>query len=987
MTCKSFSNIASVALLSCGISMVAFSPVHADQSSAFTIERAKDGYEAAKKKWQEDRDRVAAGIRETEKLIAEREQLEKEANEAWIAANRQIEEAEQKASSDAKDGDQSEQALEARYQALDKEHNALASKEGRLLDLYARGKANRVQRIRAERVLAKLKQLSSEKIKVGEEKFALIIENSDTRQRNSSRVYDLRINRPSQFEVNRIQRQFQAAMENRMRVPDEFELKEDEDKVHEAGMRYLSALLAAPPIHVASVEASLNGKLVYKAAYEDATGRRQGVSGDERDALDANIAKLTEQRDAIQKQMRKFERDRKRIREEWERAYDDYVIHTEAISDNEIRLLVFNFAVEATAVTVGAVLTGGVAVPAMYGAGEIFSKSMKPTARKAAADMTGIMADVFKRIGEGAGNVKLIQQTMDATAEAIGHISADSRGKLVNELVDAGFKVGEVYGAKKTAGELTARDVDVLTAVGVDRWKDVVASDAIELVLADGANVATVVAGRAILPGVSYSSAAKSVGLALATTATKAGATAITDSIRESHIYWYKFALAEAAAAQHAYSIASITFRGLRAEATHLSQKIEALQTLRNTGRAPKRLNVSVNEILDAEEVENPGSLDIRIRFSQQLEKAPKFSAAGVTFGRPERVVEDGREWLIDVRDVVNAQDLASIPLSITLDDEELPYRRLDSDPTTTPKLASLSVDGWNNFEKGTDTKHILRLKPVEEETEEQTSDAPVEASLDTVSIQGLWRFDDGETWRIETQGGLAIVQPKRINVRALQNEIDELEAEIKNFKRKHRVYIWRSFDNPLDFLEHTRIRNVDRETYEYVGEDIASDKKARLEKMEELVGSKKAKLAEIAEEKSADRVAFEDLRSGAGTSVRITVNRKGCVFIIDTAFFDGETLGYDTTLDRTCRFNEALPASIKQQLMAGGYPRNVMGMLKLKQHPVSKEQILDGRFWTRQIHYSGSQINRVTALIEKNPERAVRVTSENVVSTTDDAQ
>ncbi|MEO0495893.1 MAG: hypothetical protein AAF141_00785 [Pseudomonadota bacterium] len=966
---KSFRGLATTALLTGSVSMMAVAPTGAGQTDQAAIGRAKQAYDDAKALWQKDRDQVLAGIREVQKLEAERDRLEKEAHAAWVGANREIDEAEQERAAQTAADEEALASLEARYQALDKQYNALATEHANLLNTYASGKTSRVEGRRAARVLDELRDLSDQKIKIGYERADLILAASDRSRESGNRIYNLKQSRPSQFEVNRIRREFSATLEDQADIPSAYDLENDEDRVHEAGMRYLSALLAAPPNHVEAVEATLNGRVVYSANWTQDANQRRGVSDDERAALDAKIAELTKHRDIIQKELAPFLQDKARLREALEEAHGDYAYHTETIFENEINLLYFNFAVEASAVVVGAVLSGGVAVPVMYGAGELVGKSVKPAARKVAADTTAIMSDVFLRLAKKANGTPL-QKTTRAAAELIGRIPEEARDDVISSLTDAGFKVGE-FGLAKKAGSTVGGDVDPLNALGLRRWKEVVLSDSIELAVTDGANIAAVIGAGKLVPRVTFSEAAQSVGLALAATALKAGATEVTDRTRDSHIYGYREAQIRFALAREAFIKASAVARGLEHAKAQLTQKIEALEVLRDNGRGPRQLGISVNETLDAEEVETVGTFDIRIQFSNELDSPPSISAPGVTFAEPEKSFEDGRVWNVEIAYVADADRRASIPLTISLSDGEAPFSHLDSQPRTTARLASLGIEGWVNFEKGADQNHTLRLKPAAEDEETTPEDTP---PVDMADIAGLWRFEDGVTWRIETQGGFDIVKPTAVKAIDLRKEIEALSEEIDGQTQAHRVYVWRSFEDPTDVLEHTRIRNVDREVYEFVGEDVSAEFKPKIEAMKSQLASKRATLAAALEKKTTDQVAYDDLRYGAGIPVRITVRDGDCVFLIDTAYFDGKTLGYDTTLDRLCRFNEELPANVKSELMSGRYPRNLMGMLTLKHPDDGSPTVLDGEFWTRYVHHSSASITRVTELTKTNPRQAVRV-------------
>ncbi|WP_421855975.1 hypothetical protein [Oricola sp.] len=281
--------------------------------------------------------------------------------------------------------------------------------------------------------------------------------------------------------------------------------------------------------------------------------------------------------------------------------------------------------------------------------------------------------------------------------------------------------------------------------------------------------------------------------------------------------------------------------------------------------------------------------------------------------------------------------------------------------PQDTPQTAGKKQDDALAFERDTDTD----ISILDED----------DLTKNLGQLEGFWKVSNGEVWHITVSDDKAgQVLRARGDVHDRMDELRDLKTRLT---RSSRVYVWQKIDNPEEKTRHGRIKGLDPEVWEYVGEEMDVAAQESIKRIDEELDTLETLLTKQPEMRALTPGGYQLLRAEGANKVNIWVADSGCDYEINDAFFDGHTLGAKTDLHQRCMFNDALPDTIKGQLQSGGYPTDVLAMMTASLDPRTELLRLSGRDWTRYVHHdmAGTKINRVTGLTEKGGISAFRMT------------
>jgi len=334
---------------------------------------------------------------------------------------------------------------------------------------------------------------------------------------------------------------------------------------------------------------------------------------------------------------------------------------------------------------------------------------------------------------------------------------------------------------------------------------------------------------------------------------------------------------------------------------------------------------------------------------------------------------------------------LNGLPLSITLPVE--PAGDFDDDDLFTPpplqasELDKLPIPSYESDDLFND----LTRQPVPQPTQntrKNIKDFQVDRDYTPIimtqkefdeftgSIDGYWQVRE-EIWHIEVgepEHGQVLRDKKDI-----ETQLENVEDQLRRIQKTSKVFMWRNIENPDEVVKQKRFKGLDIEEWEWLGEKTDPDQIPVIEKLQRDVKTLNAMLSRTPGETSFDPAGFESMSAKGARSIKISSVEGDCTYTMTRAYFDGRTLGAETSLDKLCALNKALPEAIKQQLLAGGYPRNVISMLGVNNTPRTGELTMTGRLWSRQVHHdhAGTTINKVSGLLDLLPLSATHLTSQ----------
>lgn len=320
--------------------------------------------------------------------------------------------------------------------------------------------------------------------------------------------------------------------------------------------------------------------------------------------------------------------------------------------------------------------------------------------------------------------------------------------------------------------------------------------------------------------------------------------------------------------------------------------------------------------------------------------------------------------------------DTSGLPLDIAVptiisDDNEDLFNPPDEDLSDNEDLVGSHESAGDNLP----LEPIKISKKVEPDPYfEPTIMTEQDFSASTGSLIGFWKVDD-EIWHIGAGEREAV--EILTSSRDMKTRIDEIEGEIRRLTKKGTIHVWERASGPIEKVRQQRFKRLDIDVWNYLGEEMDPEIQGAIDGLVEQRNALTAMLGKTPEDRKLDPSGFGAMQYQGAQPIRILSVDGDCDYEMQSAFFDGRTLGAQARLDEICALNDALPHAIKQQLLAGAYPRTTLSMLRVTMDPRSRQLQLKGRYWSRDVRHdsAGTKINSVSELYDKRAISATRLT------------